>query len=79
MNLAIVIHLADNGIGIDQTKAKEEVFKPFARLDNDLSENGLGLGLSTCKSIVDQHGGAITITPNQSSGTIFTITFPKSA
>ncbi len=56
--------------------AKENIFKPFVRLDNDLGRNGLGLGLSLCKSIVDQHKGEIEVESKLGEGTLFTISLP---
>ena len=40
------------------------------------SRRGLGLGLSLCKSIVEAHGGTITIADNHPHGAIFSFTVP---
>ena len=37
----------------------------------------LGLGLALCKSIVNAHGGEITVTDNKPHGAVFTFTLPK--
>ena len=40
------------------------------------SRRGLGLGLSLCKSIVDAHGGKISVSNNKPHGAVFTFTLP---
>ncbi len=76
----IQISVKDNGIGIPIDKQKD-LFKEFYQVDTSLTREmgGSGLGLSICKGIVENHGGAITVksTPNQE--TIFTFTLPKKA
>lgn len=77
---AIQISIKDNGIGIPIDK-QGNLFKKFYQVDATLTRErgGSGLGLSICKGIIENHGGAITVksTPNQE--TIFTFTLPKKA
>ena len=40
------------------------------------SRRSIGLGLSLCKSIINAHGGEITITDNNPRGAVFTFTLP---
>ncbi len=61
----------DNGIGFDQEKA-EQIFKPLQRLHN--SYEGYGIGLGTCKRIVDIHGWHIRAESEVGKGTKFIIT-----
>ena len=74
----IQISVKDNGIGIPIDK-QSNLFKKFYQVDATLTRErgGSGLGLSICKGIMENHGGAITVksTPNQE--TIFTFTLPK--
>ncbi len=72
-----VISVADNGNGIADSE-KGNVFQMFYTGSSSVSDSrrSLGLGLSLCKSIVDAHGGEITVSDNQPSGTIFTFTIP---
>ncbi len=75
----IYVSVADNGPGIRE-RAKSRVFDMFYT-DNKKtadSRRSLGLGLSLCKSIVEAHGGTITLTDNQPTGCIFTFTLPLS-
>ena len=58
----IIIMIEDNGPGVALDK-REEVFKPFIRLDEarNQDEGGTGLGLSIARDIARLHGGDITL------------------
>ncbi len=66
----------DNGIGIPE-KNKQSVFDIFERLHSIQEYEGSGIGLATCKKIVNNMGGKIWIEPNKAVGTTFTFTLPK--
>ncbi len=59
----------DNGIGIDLSKSKSELFKPFKRFTE--KGNGKGIGLSLVKSFVEQNGGEIMVESEPDSGSCF--------
>ena len=63
----------DNGIGIPE-KYAQQVFEPFHRLHGVGKYEGTGLGLATCKKIVERHGGTISCTSKPSQGTTFRFT-----
>lgn len=65
----------DNGIGMSEDFLKE-LFEPFAREDNSMTnvEQGTGLGLSITKSIIAMMGGTIETDSHQGAGTRFTVT-----
>lgn len=72
-----VISIADDGDGIpDEMKAW--VFDMFYSGANKIADSrrSLGLGLSLCRSIVNAHGGKITVSDNTPHGTVFTVTLP---
>lgn len=69
------IAVRDNGIGIPKEYYKT-VFEPFRRLHSQGEYEGTGLGLATCKKIVEQHGGAIWCTSEPGKGTCFFFTVP---
>ncbi len=67
----VAISVSDNGPGIDPAIAAK-LFEPF----NTSKKEGMGIGLSVCRSIVQEHGGTIEATPNPGGGVIFTVTLP---
>ncbi len=73
----IEIRIADNGAGVPDSE-KEKIFEMFYSGSNPIADcrRSLGLGLSLCRSIVNVHGGAITVSDNQPAGTVFTFTIP---
>ena len=67
----------DDGPGIPEDM-REEVFRPFFRLDQsrNVATGGTGLGLSIARDIVRSHGGDITLTDAPSGGLRATIQVP---
>jgi signal transduction histidine kinase len=68
----------DTGIGIifaDQSR----IFEPFTQLDARLSREyeGVGLGLTLVRRLVDLHGGSITLASTPGQGSRFTISLPS--
>lgn len=74
----VSVSVSDDGNGIPD-KDKERVFDMFYTGNNKIvdSRRSLGLGLSLCKSIINAHGGEITLTDNTPTGCIFTFTIPS--
>ena len=70
----IVITVRDDGKGIEES-ALNSIFKRFYREKRNSGEEGLGLGLSIVKLIVDAHEGEIQAESEQGKGTVFTIMF----
>jgi len=50
------------------------MFKPFHK--GDVNQEGFGLGLATCMSIVEKHSGSICLDESYSGGAAFTLTLP---
>ncbi|MBS8226979.1 sensor histidine kinase [Vannielia litorea] len=67
--------VADQGVGVPP-EHRETIFLPFKRLPVSASIPGTGLGLATCRKIVDRHGGRIWCDPEVSEGTIIHFTLP---
>jgi two-component system, sensor histidine kinase and response regulator len=66
--------IKDNGIGIAR-EYQENVFIAFQRLSKEIS--GSGVGLTICKTIVEQHDGKIWIESEPGQGTTFYFTLPE--
>lgn len=66
--------VADVGQGIPDG-VSEKLFTPFFTT----KEEGMGLGLSLCRTVVEQHGGFLGHHPNTPRGTVFSFTLPQSS
>ena len=69
-----VVTIADNGQGFDPQYA-EQIFLPFKRLHGSETP-GSGIGLATCKRIVERLGGRIWVEAAQGKGATFFFTLP---
>jgi two-component system sensor kinase FixL len=65
----IAISVTDTGTGIAPEMASQ-LFQPFVTT----KPQGMGVGLSISRTIVEGHGGRITCAPNPAGGTIFRFT-----
>lgn len=72
-----VLALKDNGIGIPAS-VQSRVFEKFFRVPSGNTHNtkGYGLGLSYAKTIVERHGGGISLQSQERQGTTFFISLP---
>ena len=68
---SVLISVRDSGTGLDPAIA-ERVFEPFVTTKAD----GLGMGLSICRSIIVAHGGRLWASPVVPHGTVFQFTVP---
>lgn len=73
------ITLDDNGHGIPENK-REEVFRPFVRLDAarnlNSGEGNVGLGLAIARDVVLRHGGRINLTDSPQGGLRVLVSLP---
>jgi signal transduction histidine kinase len=67
------VEVADRGIGVAATE-RDRVFEPLARVDSAIE--GSGIGLATCKRIVEAHGGAIGMEGREGGGTVVWFELP---
>ncbi len=74
---ALTICVADNGVGISGDLLPR-VTEPFSKGQSNphVAESGTGLGLSIVKSLVDAHGGELSISSTAGQGTEVYITLP---
>jgi C4-dicarboxylate-specific signal transduction histidine kinase len=70
----LTVMLEDSGAGIDPNNV-DRIFEPFFTT----KANGMGMGLSICRSIVEAHGGRLTVSPAHPQGSAFIINLPASA
>ncbi|MBS1679227.1 MAG: HAMP domain-containing histidine kinase [Actinobacteria bacterium] len=74
---AVVISVTDNGPGIPAAQL-EHIFERFVRGDAGLTQRvgGTGLGLAISKSLVELHGGTISVVSEVGRGSTFTVVLP---
>jgi PAS domain S-box-containing protein len=68
---SLLITVEDGGSGVDPAHA-ERIFEPFF----STKSHGMGMGLSICRSIVEHHGGRLSVAPGRKHGSIFQVTLP---
>jgi C4-dicarboxylate-specific signal transduction histidine kinase len=68
----VLIQVQDSGVGVDPEQAGH-IFEPFFTT----KPQGIGMGLSIGRSIVEAHGGRLWFTPGSSHGVVFQFTVPK--
>jgi len=71
------IRIRDNGAGFDMARASR-LFGGLQRLHASSQFEGHGLGLASCKNIIDMHGGEISTFSVVDEGATFWITLPRS-
>jgi two-component system, LuxR family, sensor kinase FixL len=67
----LCVNVSDTGPGIAPDVASR-LFQPFTTT----KRSGMGVGLSISRTIIESHGGQITVAPNPGGGTIFRFTLP---
>jgi signal transduction histidine kinase len=67
----VVVAVWDSGKGLDANDA-ERIFDPFFTTKAE----GMGLGLSISRTIIEDHGGLMWATPNEPHGTVVQFTLP---
>lgn len=66
------VAVRDSGVGLDP-KASERIFEAFYTSKRE----GMGMGLSIARSIVESHGGRLWAMPNEGPGATFAFTLPR--
>ena len=70
----VAVSVIDNGHGIAPEVA-ERLFSPFF----STKAEGMGMGLSVCRTAIEFHGGTLTHADNPGGGTVFTFTLQQAA
>jgi signal transduction histidine kinase len=68
----VVVSVQDSGPGL-KTESLDRLFDAFYTT----KPNGMGMGLSICRSIIEAHGGRVWATPSLPQGAVFHFTLPR--
>ncbi len=71
------VSVADQGVGISK-EALSKIFDPYFSTKQLSDQRGMGLGLAICYSVVQQHGGAISVESELGVGATFRLHLPAS-
>jgi signal transduction histidine kinase len=69
--VSVIVLVADTGIGIGSQEL-ERIFNPLFTTKAD----GMGMGLSICRSIIEAHDGQLWVAPNKPEGAVFRFRLP---
>lgn len=70
-DVQVLVSVTDTGSGISPEIAAR-LFQPFVTTKAE----GMGIGLSVCRTIVEAHGGVLWMQPNSGGGCAFRFTLP---
>ena len=75
---SVAVVVADTGIGLDDEEIKTAM-SAFGQVEESLyhKHEGTGLGLAIVKRIAEAHNAQVGVKPNQPTGNIFYIKFPR--
>jgi signal transduction histidine kinase len=73
---SLIIEIADDGPGMEAEELTH-IFDPFYRGSASRREQGMGLGLSVVKGVVESHGWDISVTAEKGKGSVFRISIPQ--
>lgn len=71
----LIIYVSDTGRGMSQANC-QRIFDAFTRLPNGQGKEGVGLGLSITREVVQMLGGTITVASEEGKGSCFTVSLP---
>jgi signal transduction histidine kinase len=69
----VFFSVADTGVGMTDEFIKTRLFRPFSTTKN----KGIGLGLFTCREVVEAHGGRLDVDSQLGVGTRFRVVLPS--
>jgi signal transduction histidine kinase len=72
---AATFSVTDTGNGMSQSFIDNQLFRPFATT----KKHGVGLGLYTCREVIEASAGSITVASAEGSGTTFSVVLPSAS
>jgi signal transduction histidine kinase len=69
----VFFSVADTGVGMTPEFIKTRLYRPFSTTKN----KGIGLGLFTCREVVEAHGGRLEVESSPGAGTRFRVVLPS--
>jgi len=69
----VFFSVADTGIGMSEEFVRERLYRPFSTTKT----KGIGLGLFTCREVVEAHGGRLEVESRTGVGTRFRVVLPS--
>nr|MDQ3804175.1 HAMP domain-containing histidine kinase [Acidobacteriota bacterium] len=69
----VYFSVTDTGVGMDETFLRTRLYRPFATTKT----KGIGLGLYTCREVVEAHGGRLEVESRRGVGTRFRVVLPS--
>ncbi len=69
----VFVSVADTGVGMSDEFIRTRLFRAFATT----KKTGIGLGLYTCREIVETHGGRLEVESREGAGTCFRVVLPS--
>jgi signal transduction histidine kinase len=69
----VFVAVSDTGTGMSEEFQRVKLFRPFSTT----KKSGIGLGLYTCREIVNAHGGHIEVESKRGSGATFRVVLPS--
>ena len=75
---SFIIQIKDNGIGMEE-QGIDKIFNLFERLHTRDAYEGTGIGLATCKKVMENLGGNISVDSVYGEGSTFYLEFPNTA
>jgi len=70
----VVVRVADTGPGVSDY-VSGQLFRPFVTT----KPGGMGIGLAISRSLIESHGGMLSVSPNKGGGSVFQFTLPTAA
>jgi len=71
----VVVSVSDTGVGMSRQFIENRLFHPFATT----KKSGVGLGLYTCREVIQANGGSIEVSSIDGTGTTFRVMLPSGA